>query len=100
MPQTSGSLKGRGYRLVHQTFSKSLRTANVARNANVSSEQTEKQETSSLLTDSRQNHRSISPYIINFVRTVPESGFENISSCPLVLEGIVLLVLIVQTEHR
>ena len=39
--------------------------------------------------------------MINFFRTVPgDQGFENISSCPLGLEGIVLLVLIVQTRKR
>ena len=94
MPQTSGSLKGRGHRLIHPTFVTSTSDCE-------SCAKTEKQETSSILTESRQNHRSTSPYRINFVRTVPgDQGFETISSCPFGLEGIVQLVLIVQTEHH
>ena len=97
--QASGSLKGRGHRLINPTFV--TFTSDRECRAQGEREQTEKQETSSILTESRQNHRSISPYRINFVRTVPgDQGFETISSCPFGLEGIVQLVLIVQTEHH
>ena len=66
MHQTSGSLKGHGYRRINPTFLKSTSDRECC--AQCKSEQTEKQETSSILTDSRQTTReSMSANMCDFV---------------------------------